>query len=167
MKPNKFVVLVVLSAMSLTAVAVIGPAPALAHRAEAPMALTARGPERVAAGAVIEVTATLMRTAWKALPLQLAWQLPAGVRLVGGAPSEPLAAGKANVLTRKVKLAVDKLPADDLVVVVDGEGKGAGIHLRAVYRFGRPLPAAPAPAKGPTIKVGNLKTTPGKPLKPD
>jgi len=58
-------------------------------------------------------------------------------------------------------LAVDALPACDLVLVVNAQSRGAGFHARVPYRSGRPEPAVATPTlTGTPVTVGSTSEGP-------
>lgn len=99
----------------------------------------------------LRVTARIERKAPLALPFTVRLELPAGATLTQGRAAFELPANAAaSVVTETYRLTFEGVPAQDLVLHVDGEGAGLGFHGQVPYRFGRPAPRVPVPsATGP------------------
>lgn len=96
-----------------------------------------------------ETSATLVAHVVKkaplALPLVVRLEVPAWVTVEKGRSEFALEAGSAGEVTETYELTFTQKPDADLVLHVDGESAGMGLHLHAEYAFGR----APAPVVGP------------------
>jgi hypothetical protein len=107
----------------------------------APITASLRGP-RVAEPGSIELELVIERRVPASAELSIALRLPGGARLVRGRLRERLAGPRA---LRRYELAVERLPSEDFVVVLDAQSPGFGYHAELPYRFGRsaPLPQVP------------------------
>jgi hypothetical protein len=60
-----------------------------------------------------------------------------------------------GVTTLDFAFRIDRVPADDLVAIVDSQSAGGGVHAEKRFRFGRPDPVLQVPRKtGPSLKIG-------------
>lgn len=102
-----------------------------------------------------------------AVPLDVEIRLPPGAQLVPQhssalsispglrATMDLLPNASARVDEIQVDLAYDTIPADDLVIVIDAQRPGGGVHAQVPYRFGRPEPMGPMPQPtGQHVVVG-------------
>lgn len=113
------------------------------------------GPPRVAAGQTIALLVRIQSRLTPPLSLRLSITLPRGVRLIAGRIEEILAQ-PAPRSERRLRLALDVVPADDLVVDV-ALADAPSQHVTGAYRFGRAAPPPPAPIPN------DPDTTPRKP----
>jgi hypothetical protein len=107
------------------------------------LAIDVEGPPRVSAGQTITLLIRVHNRLTPPMPLRLSITLPRGVRLVEGATQEILAQ-PAPLSERRLKLALDAIPADDLVVDV-ALADAPSQHVTSAYRFGRAAPPPPPP----------------------
>ncbi|HOX46198.1 MAG TPA: hypothetical protein PK668_21520 [Myxococcota bacterium] len=131
--------------------------PLCGKRAEAPFALAwrvARGAP--AAGAELGLELVLERRGRWPAPLQVRFELPAGVEAPRGNPGFALPADdQAPRRALGLELRLARVPERDLVAVVDARVPGAGYHAELPYRFGRPEPRrASALELGPRVALG-------------
>lgn len=127
------------------------PATAVRARPEPPrdvdvvptLAVDVEGPPRVLAGQTITLHVRIHSRLVPPLPLRLSITVPRGVRLVEGVAEERLAE-PAPLSERRLKLTLDAVPADDLVVDV-ALAEGPSQHVTRAYRFGRAGPPPPPP----------------------
>lgn len=139
------------------------PAPA-EGKARAPIALSWEERSRSDGSAV--VVAHVTKKAALALPLSVRLEAPAGVTVVKGRGEWTIPADSApGEATETYELSFAQPPAADLVLHVDGEATGLGVHLHAEYAFGRAAPVVPQPAAtGPGAAKGGQETGPSIPL---
>ena len=136
-------------------------APAPHPSMRVPIVVEASGPDRVAAGQEIEVVVRIRRNAPNALPIQLAVAIPAGVVPLAGALNDKIVDDTSPLLERRLKLRVDRVPSQDLVVTLDQKAADYGAHATAAYRFGRPEPKLPTmrrSADSPKVEGRSLGT---------
>jgi len=128
---------------------------------EPPVVLTVKGPEAPAAGVAIPVTVTIDRKTPDENPMRLICHLPANTRLSGGEADETIVEPSSGIVKREFTVVAEGVPKGDIVFeLLQGEGQ---VRLRAEgsYRFGRPRPLLPVPAKGkPWVMNKRLITVP-------
>jgi hypothetical protein len=99
------------------------------------------------------VTLAAHVTRLTALPLtfHVVLDVPAGAKLESGRQKFDLLPNTEGVeIVETYSVLFDTLPAEDLLLHVDGDGQNAGYHAKVPYRFGRAEPtAAPVDATGP------------------
>lgn len=102
------------------------------------------------------------RTRWP-LPISIQVAVPSGVRVLRGETQVELGVSEEpGVAYVDFELAVDSVPQEDLVAIVDSRSSGAGLHAEPHYRFGRPDPAeTTVPTNGPRLQVGGHDLGPG------
>lgn len=105
------------------------------------LTLDVEGPPRVSAGQTIVLQVRVRSRLTPPRALRLSITLPRGARLVAGATEEVLAQ-PAPLTERRLTLALDAVPADDVVVDV-ALAEGPSLHVTAAYRFGRAAPPPP------------------------
>jgi hypothetical protein len=112
---------------------------AVTDRLPAPVVLTLEETSRGADKAVL--VARVRRQTTVPLELLLRVTLPDGATLAQGAVQEVFPPqAELGETTRTLVLQYAALPAGDLLVHLDGETKGLGVHATVPYRFGRPAP---------------------------
>lgn len=112
-----------------------------------PIVLEARGPANVAPGATVDVVVLVRRQGDLVAPVTLEVRLPPGAHLVSGVLVESLPDPGVQGLTRTFRVTIGAVPADDVVAVASAQGTGWGARAEASYRFGRPEPRLPDPAR--------------------
>lgn len=133
-----------------------------------PLFVKVRGPVSLVANSDVEVDIEILRTAPDATPMNLMITVPTGAQLIKGLASETIVETTSTSLHRLVTVHVGAtIPTDDVVVTVDANTPGSGVHATNAYRFGRPDPklAQPQPGAGPTLSAKGIKL--GKPIKAD
>lgn len=118
-----------------------------------------------ASGATL--TARVERFVPFSVPLNVEIRLPSGAQLVPhqtsalsispgpSATIDLLPNASARVDQIQVDVAYGAIPADDLVIVIDAQAPGGGVHAEVPYRFGRPEPTGPLPQPtGQHVVVG-------------
>lgn len=118
------------------------PPPATPVRA--PMVLTLAGPAEVRVGGEIEVTLVIERVTPDETPIDLTVSVPEGARLLSGNTEERLVDATSTRLTRRLRLALDRVPEAALTVVASAVRPGAGVTARRSYSFGRSVPSRAA-----------------------
>ncbi len=121
-----------------------------------PMVVAVRGPGAVAASQTIDLEIVIDRRGASTFAVEVSVATPAGARMVGGDARTVVPAGTGQA-TVHVKLALDSIPADDLVVTAKaGDGKSWGATSEARYTFGRGDAKLPQPSR-----TGGGTTLPG------
>jgi hypothetical protein len=102
------------------------------------------------------------------LPITVNITVPEGVRVGRGEIQQTLAVNTApGVEVLVFEIAIDRLPQDDLVAVVDSRSEGAGFHAEPHYRFGRAEPEEEVPVRdGPNVHIGGHDLGPSIRLEP-
>lgn len=139
--------------------------PGLHASGSAPLSVEWIAESTSATGAVL--TARVERFVPFAVPLDVEVRLPPGAQLAnrqssvfatspGLAPTMALPPNtSARVDQIRVDLVYSAVPADDLVIVIDAQSPGGGVHAEVPYRFGRPEPIGPTPQPaGQHVVVG-------------
>ena len=147
-------------AASPSATANKSPAPS-AHGAPFYLETSALG--EPTAGSDLTLTYTLRRTAARAESIEALVTLPAGVQLLGGSLRETLVETNQADLSRTLRLHLDSVPQEDLVVTADVRSPGGGAHATSAYRFGRPGPKLTAPVQGRPIRTTDGRNL-GRPI---
>jgi hypothetical protein len=94
-------------------------------------------------GATMTLHLRIERVGRWPVPMVVAVHLPEGARLVAGEAQQTLPANpEPGVEVLVFGIAIDRVPQDDLVAVVDSRTDRAGFHAEPHYRFGRPEPEA-------------------------
>jgi len=118
--------------------------------------------EWVLAGGVVEPRGTLdlrlrltRHGAWP-LPLRVRVALPEGAHLARGELAHEVLLERQREHEVALEVALDRVPADDLVAVIHSASERGGLHAEPRFRFGRPAPAAPVPprARRPVLVGG-------------
>jgi hypothetical protein len=110
----------------------------------APFVVRLHGPEGTPSiGSLLVLELRIERNVINSVPLDLTLRLPTGVRLSDGSGAERIADPATAVIVRRVVLAVDQVPSDDLAVTVEARASNWGTYAQAFYRFGRPEPRLP------------------------
>lgn len=127
-------------------------------RLQAPLKVRWVERARSATGAV--VVAEVERLNRLPVSLRARVEVPAGVTVRSGPTEWTMPAeAEAGTVAQLLELAFTQAPAGDLVLRVDGDGEGLGLHFQVPYRFGRPAPEAAAPAAtGPEFRKGGLSS---------
>ncbi len=96
------------------------------------------------------------------LPLRVWIETPDGVAQTRGPRQYTVAPARAgSVHETEMEFSVGAVPDGDLVLVVDAQSPGAGVHARVPYRFGRPEPRVATPTlTGTAVTVGNTNAGP-------
>ncbi len=133
-------------------------------KARAPVALSWEERSRTETSAV--VVAHLSKKAALALPFAVHLEVPALVTVEKGRTEWTLPATAApGEMTEVYEFSFTRRPETDLVLHVDGETTGMGLHLHAEYAFGRAAPVVQPPAAtGPGAVKGGQETGPSIPL---
>jgi hypothetical protein len=120
------------------------------------------GPGQGGMGTVVVRLRIERRTRWP-LPINIQVVVPAGVRVLRGQTQQRLDASEEPGVTHfEYELAVDAVPQDDLVAIVDSQGESGGVHAEPRYGFGRPeAEAAGIERSGPRARVGGHDLGPG------
>lgn len=134
------------------------------QEARAPLRLTLSGPKAPKAGEQIEVSIVVERTAAAFNPLELRVALPRSAKLVDGELLQTIDDKASTKWARVIKVQIDEVPAEDIVVTVDVRGDGFGAHASSAYRFGRPEPRLPDPPTDTPRSVGGLDVGSAIPL---
>ncbi|HVY30268.1 MAG TPA: hypothetical protein VHB79_27110 [Polyangiaceae bacterium] len=113
---------------------------------QSPVTVALHGPDRVTAGQDVELWAEVEQLAGSEARVSLSLQLPEGVRLVSGEPSEMLPSGNRK-LVRHFVVHVDQVPSTDIEAVASTQSMAFGAHARSAYRFGRPEPRFSEPER--------------------
>lgn len=88
--------------------------------------------------------------------LSVSLQVPNGISLEPARRNWTVPAAAIGTFAAELDLRWANTPTDDLVAVVDTQGKSFGLHAEPAYRFGRPEPTTPVPVKtGEPATIGN------------
>jgi hypothetical protein len=105
---------------------------------QSPIQTRLTGPETVPTQGDIELVLTIDRARADLVPISVDLRLPAGVTLVAGLEQERVADTSKPGFTRTWRLHYDRVPQEDVAVVVDWQTASAGFHAELPWRFGRP-----------------------------
>lgn len=127
------------------------PAPVETHASEArtaPITIRVDGPSSIAVGeSTLSVTVT--RAVAGTDPIELGIAMPDGVTLIAGDPNERIVE-RGPVIHRTLKLRVDRVPEQDVLITANVRGDHYGARATSAYRFGRAEPKLPQPP-GPAV----------------
>ena len=123
--------------------------PVLAPNPASPVQAQLDGPAQVADGQPAELVLHIDRITAAIAPLHVDLQLPSGVVLLSGKSSDVIDASEPLHLTRTWRVQVERVPAADIVAVLDWQTTAGGYHAALAYRFGRAAPQALKPTRFP------------------
>jgi hypothetical protein len=90
------------------------------------------------------------------IPVHVHVQVPDGVEIVREPKTSVLSANfEPHEGELEMAIRIDRVPDQNLVMVLDSRIDGAGLHAEIPYRFGRPKPRVTVPARtGPRLIYG-------------
>jgi len=129
-----------------------------------PVEVRVNGPDQIGSSTDITVQVLIDRIAKD--PLSLRVVLPPGASIISGAREEQITGGSGHIERTLVLHLANGVPPDDVRVIVDAGGPDYGVHATAAYRFGRPEPKLPQPARtGKSVVVNGRNLGTPIPLK--
>lgn len=122
--------------------------PPSAHM-QSPMSARLEEPATIPKAGTIDIVLQVTRIQPTLAPITIKVELPSGVALATGQPTESVTDTTLTKFDRTFRFSYSAIPVGDAKIIVDWQTEAAGFHAELPYRFGRPAPTAKEPARAP------------------